>query len=62
MNTGEGETFIRKVFLNLDQLFNIHRRLLQSLQDKATDPMEFGQVFVKAVSLFLSLFLSIYFG
>ncbi|CAI8001919.1 hypothetical protein GBAR_LOCUS3283 [Geodia barretti] len=58
-NTEEGETFIRKVFLNLDQLLNIHRRLLQSLQNKATDPMEFGQVFVRAVSLFLSLSLSL---
>ncbi|CAI8001921.1 Pleckstrin homology domain-containing family G member 1 [Geodia barretti] len=53
-NTEEGETFIRKVFLNLDQLLNIHRRLLQSLQNKATDPMEFGQVFVRAEEDFSS--------
>jgi cell division control protein 24 len=53
-NTEEGETFIRKVFLNLGQLCNVHRRLLQSLQDKATDPMEFGQVFVRAEEDFSS--------
>ena len=54
----EGETFIRRVFINLGELFNVHRRLLQNLQETATDPREFGQVFVKAVST-LSLYLHI---
>lgn len=52
-NVKEGERFVRGVFLNWGELVRVHRQLLRSLQDTASDPWEFGQVFVNAVS-FLS--------